>query len=85
MVCHGPKVQPVTSKMQADAQVTNIGEPSTPTTMAKAVPDGVLTLNKTALQLFLIPQQQKKELSKIPLESLLLSLCSPPLCDTRII
>lgn len=67
MVFHGPKVQPVTSKMQADAQVPTIGELSTPTTTEMVVPDGVLILNKIVLQLFqILSQKKKKELSKFP-------------------
>jgi len=76
MVCHGPKVQPVTSKMQVDAQVPTIGELSTQTTMETLVLDGVLILNKIVLQLSQILSQKRKELSKFPLVlSLLLFLC----------
>ena len=79
MVSHGPKVQPVTSKMQADAQVLTIGELSTPTTMETLEPDGVLILNKIVLQLSQILSQKRKELSNFQLVlSLLLSLCLPP-------
>ena len=78
MVCHGPKVQPVTSKMQVDAQVPTIGELSTQTTMETLVLDGVLILNKIVLQLSQILSQKRKELSNFPLIlSLLLSLCLP--------